>query len=55
LEGLAGALCTFAAGPQGATFGWVSRGRWEEAFRLSREWRGRLDEAVAFLKEQRGA
>jgi len=26
LEGLAGALCTYAAGPQGATFGWVSRG-----------------------------
>jgi DNA-binding transcriptional MerR regulator len=54
LEGLVGALCTFAAEPQGATFGWVSRERWEEAFRLSREWRGRLDEAIAFLKEQRG-
>jgi hypothetical protein len=54
LEGLAGALCTYAAEPQGATFGWVSRGRWEEAFRLSREWRGRLDDAIAFLREQRG-
>jgi hypothetical protein len=32
----------------------VSRERWEEAFRLSREWRGRLDEAIVFLKEQRG-
>jgi hypothetical protein len=31
----------------------VSRGRWEEAFRLSREWRGRLDGVIVFLKEQR--
>jgi hypothetical protein len=54
LEGLAGALCTFAAEPQGVTFGWVSRERWEEAFRLSREWRGRLDEAIALLKEHGG-
>jgi hypothetical protein len=32
----------------------VSCDRWEEAFRLSREWRGRLDEAIAFLKELGG-
>jgi transposase-like protein len=54
LEGLAGALFTYAERPQDVTFGWVSRERWEEAFRLSREWRGRLDEAIALLREQRG-
>ena len=53
LEGFVGALYTYRTETQNVTFGWISREKWEEAFKLSREWCNRLDEAIAFLKVQK--
>jgi hypothetical protein len=48
-----GALYTYASNSKRSSLGWVDPQKWEQALKLSKEWCGRLDEAIAFLKEQR--
>jgi DNA repair exonuclease SbcCD ATPase subunit len=49
-----GALYSYAVNSERPFLGWMGPQKWEEALKLSKEWRKRLDEAIAFLKEQQG-
>jgi len=53
VKGFTGALYTYTSNSQRSSLGWVNPQKWEQALKLSKEWRGRLDEAIAFLKGQK--